>query len=509
MPQSRKTARIITRRMMSELDYRIRKVIPLVDEFLQATSVVDDDGGNLWSAVRYNANNAWYVNTTNGNVNNNNAYNRYGCVPCPSVDFLFPKMLEAEESCYRNKHHSLIAARVHYHLSELFAYTKFICDNGLMVGRSKCFTLDYPVPREIFCAQYYDRNMHHLVAPLMTDIAEKEHLKCGSVSHGNRTGRSAFTAALAVQDALRKVTDNWTKEAWLATQDYSGFFMSIPRQKAADMFRELAEPYNEPFLTDVACLYIMSDPTIGCIRLSPEAAWRNVAQNKSLFTSRPGHGLPIGNFPSQIIANLYRTPVDAAIAKIDGVGQVVFVDDRMMCSADKDLLKCALAVAEKESEKLGLTVSKTKRYFQKADKGVKFCGYVIKCDRIYISNRVVNACKYMVSCYDGMTTPKEESELSRQINSYFGLMAHARSYNIQKSIADKVLGAHKTLGFVRRHGQLVCYQKRVFTSVYKSLQTIKNFKYNGNTLSWRSRSRAKRWNTYRRMAKKLQEYESR
>jgi hypothetical protein len=494
--------------MMSELD-RIRKVIPLVGEFLQVTSAADDDGGNLWSAVRYNANNAWYVNSSNGNVNNNNAYNRYACVACPSVDFLFPQMLEAEESCYRNKHHSLQAARVHYHLAELFWYTKSICDNGLRVGRSKCFVLDYPVPREIFCAQYFDRNMHHLVAPLMTSVAEKEHLKCGSISHGNRTGHSAFTAALAVQDALRKVTCNWTKEAWLATQDYSGFFMSIPRQKAADMFRRLAESYNEPFLTDVACLYIMSDPTVGCIRLSPESAWGKVAPNKSLFTSRPGHGLPIGNFPSQIIANLYRTPVDAAIAKIDGVGQVVFVDDRMQCSADKELLKCALAVAEQESEELGLTVSKTKRYFQKVDKAVKFCGYVIKCDRIYISNRVVNACKYMVSCHDGMTTPKEESELSRQINSYFGLMAHARSYNIQKSIASNVLRAHRTLGFVRRHGQLVCYQKRMFTPIYHSLQNIKEFKHNDNTLSWRSLHRGKRWHTHCRMAKNLQKYESR
>ena len=493
---------------MSEFE-NIRKVIPLVGEFLQVTSAADDDGGNLWSAVRYNANNAWYVNTTNGNVNNNNAYNRYGCVPCPSVDFLFPKMLEAEESCYRNKHRSLIAARVHYHLSELFGYTKSICDNGLKVGKSKCFTLDYPVPREIFCAQYFDRNMHHLVAPLMTDVAEKEHLKCGSVSHGNRTGHSAFTAALAVQDALRKVTDGWTKEAWLATQDYSGFFMSIPRREAADMFRRLAEPYAEPFLTDVTCLYIMSDPTVGCIRLSPESAWKNVAPNKSLFTSRPGHGLPIGNFPSQITANLYRTPVDAAIAKIDGVGQVVFVDDRMVCSADKELLKDALAVAEKESERLGLTVSKTKRYFQKADKGVKFCGYVIKCDRIYISNRVVNACKYTVSCYADMTTPEEECELSRRINSYFGLMAHTRSYNIQKAIAGNVLRAHRTLGFVRRHGQLVCYQKRVFTPIHNSLQTIKEFKKNDNTLSRRFHNRNKRWNTYRRMAQKLQEYESR
>ena len=479
---------------MRELE--IKKVIPLVEHFLQVTPAADDDGA-LWSAMRYNSSNAWYVNSSNGVVNNNNTYNRYGCVSCPPVDYLFPIMLEAEKSCYKNKHHSLTAARVHYHLSELFGYTKYICEHGLTTGRSKCFILDYPVPREIFCALYFDRIVHHLVAPFMTEIAEREHLRCGSVSHGNRTGHSAFTAAVAVQNALCKVTDNWTKHAWVATQDYSGFFMSIPRQKAAEKFRELARPYDKPFLTDVVCMYIMADPTIGCIRLSPETKWKSVAPNKSLFSAKPCHGLPIGNFPSQIEANLYRTDVDEAVAKIDGVHQVVFVDDRMLCAADKELLKHALSVAENESAKLGLVVNKRKRYFQPADKGVKFCGYVIKCDRIYISNRVVNACKRVVADYEGMT------------NSYFGLMARTRAYNIQKEIAKKVLRDHKTIYFQKRGSQLVCRQIRRFTPPFQSMQAINNFKKNDNSLCRRSCHRNKRWHVSRSMAKKLQQYESR
>ena len=44
-------------------------------------------GGSLWSAMRYNAISAWCVNAGYGNVNSNNAINRYGCVTCPSVAF--------------------------------------------------------------------------------------------------------------------------------------------------------------------------------------------------------------------------------------------------------------------------------------------------------------------------------------------------------------------------------------------------------------------------------------
>lgn len=32
---------------------------------------------NRWFAQRYNANNAWNFNGTNGNLNNNNVYNTY------------------------------------------------------------------------------------------------------------------------------------------------------------------------------------------------------------------------------------------------------------------------------------------------------------------------------------------------------------------------------------------------------------------------------------------------
>ena len=43
--------------------------------------------GGLWSAVRYNANYAWCVNTSYGSVYSGTASTRCGCVPCPSVAF--------------------------------------------------------------------------------------------------------------------------------------------------------------------------------------------------------------------------------------------------------------------------------------------------------------------------------------------------------------------------------------------------------------------------------------
>jgi hypothetical protein len=492
--------------MMSE--QRKIKVIPLVEAFRrQVTSAENDRTANCWSAVRYNATNGWYVNTSNGNCNNNNSYNRYTLLPCPlaSAELLFSMLLDAEASCFKNKHQSLTACRVHYHLSELYGYARYIFENGLVVGRSKCFVLDYPILREIFCAFYFDRIMHHLIAPLMTHVAEIMHRRSGGVSHGNRTGHSAFTAALAVQEALRKMTNNWTEKGWVATRDYSGFFMSISRAHAASEFRKYATQVVDvtdkvtAFLTDVVCHYLMADPTVGCVMMSPPSRMDMVPRNKSIRYSRPGFGMPIGNFPSQIIANLFRVGIDMYVTAMEGVWHVVFVDDRMTCAKSQDVLKKALVETEKKSEEYGLITNNSKRYMQQADKGVKFCGYVIKCDRIYISNRVVRAAHRLIDEYALMTDDASEAKLACRLNSYLGIMSHTRSYNIQKDIIDRTLPAHKTLCFVRKAGHFVCRQTTEHTAKFKAIQNIRNFKNETHRLQARACAKRVRRRSCRRM----------
>ncbi len=484
--------------MMRERDNMI-KVTPLGDIDSQVTSAVSEGAGNSWSAIRNNATNFWYVNMGNGNVSNNNGYNRYSVVPCPlpSAELLFSLLLEAEERCYANKHSSIVATRVHYHLSEIYYLAKRAKEEGMKPGRSECSVLSYPVMREIFCAQYYDRNFHHLCEPLMTYVSERIHEANGDVSFGNREGHSAFTAAQRIQQELRDLTEGWTKPAWVATRDYSGFFMSISRVMAVDMFRWYVAHSDYPqdgelvrYLTDLVCMYIMNDPTGDCIRKSPLSAWDKVADTKTLFKAKPLHGVPIGNLPSQIIANLFRAVIDYLImAHHPMVRQVVFVDDRTTMSTDKEALKQAIDDAEEYGKRYGLTTNQRKRYMQPADHGVKTCGYVVKCDRIYISNRVVFACFRLTECYEKLTDVKSEETLLRSLNSYLGLMSHCNAYNIQKQIVTKVLCKHKTIYFRRKHNHFVCTQKKKYTHRYQSMVMIHHYIHDNRTLCRRSHHR--------------------
>lgn len=40
---------------------------------------------------------------------------------------------------------------------------------------------------------------------------------------------------------------------------------------------------------------------------SPKRAWEGLPKDKSLFTTKTGYGLPIGNLTSQVFANFYLT----------------------------------------------------------------------------------------------------------------------------------------------------------------------------------------------------------
>ena len=181
-------------------------------------------GGNVWSCVRNNGNNAWYVNMGNGNLNNNNTNNTYSVVPASDLSEKVPAWIAAESDCYKNKHASLEAASFHFNLSRIYELINRI-DNGYQPQTSICFVLDYPVYREVFAANYTDRIVHHYVAPMLGEICEKVHEANGDVSHGNRIGHSASTAIEQIQRNIRDVTDGYTKKAFVATMDISGFFM--------------------------------------------------------------------------------------------------------------------------------------------------------------------------------------------------------------------------------------------------------------------------------------------
>ena len=469
----------------------LKKGLPACDA-PQATTKVEDETESLRNAVT----NAWNVNPSNGNRNNTNTNNRYRAIPASEFVKNCDRWLDAEAGAYRQKHHNFEAARIHFHLVELYALAAEVSDGRYYPRPMSTFILTYPVFREAFAPDHHDCIVHHYIAPLFTAVAEGVHYANGDISHGNRIGHSSQGMAERIRDDIRFISRDGRRPCFHAHRDVEGFFMHINRRKAYEMVERLSEEYY-PFPDREEMLALMkvtllSDPLEGCVRKSPISAWKCVKPNKSLFNGEPGFGLPIGKYPSQVVAGIYLSAVDAELVKIHGIRQQHFVDDYDIIAESVEKIREATDVMEKALSALDLKLHPTKISVQPAHRGMLSCGRVVKGDRIYISNRTVKACRRSVLSYPA--TEAGAIIAARSINSYFGLMCHCNSYKIQRRIAEearRIFG--QWLYFKTKPGHIICVVKKQYTPVAKAIAEMVELSQNLKQYeTWKNHRRSHR-----------------
>ena len=471
-----------------------------LDNQVTPTASLDDHStlptGNSWSCQQNNANNAYYVTIPSANVNNNNKNNTYAVVPVAESDRLLDLLFEAESDCWRNKKRRFDAARFHYNLKEIFDLEDKIRNHIYVPGTSVCFVLNYPRYREVFAAKYRDRVGHHLIAPFILSVSEKVHEHNGNISHGNRCNHSAQTAAEQIQKNLREYPDGV-----VATMDVSGFFMNIVRIMAYDVFVDFSKKfvptgYSDDEVTELLRLlyiFIMHDPTSDCLRHSPISAWDNVAKNKSLF-GNDGKGLPIGNFYSQLIANLVLAVWGMAILALGLDCKITqFVDDMCIVAANADIIPKVREESERVLSSLGLTLHPTKFYIQPVRHGVQFCGRVIYEDRMYIGNRTVRACKNSIRLAIEHCSLENAYKLQCSFNSYVGFMCHCRSFKIQQMLMQMILDSEykQWLYFKEYRGKIVCKVKNEYKPKNIRIKELHEIREHQKLYEYEYRSKSK------------------
>lgn len=412
--------------------------------------------------IQSNATNCWYLNINNGNTNNNNKSNNYYMFPFSECTERYEPYFIAERECFRNKKSKWSACKSHYHLAEMWDLIKEIESGEYKPKRSLCFIVSYPTYREIFASEYLGRVVHHIIAPYITKVSEAVHNENGDVTHGNRIGHSALTAVMQIQERMRANPDGVVFKF-----DISGFFMSISRKLAYDTFCKFEREHIPDGVTQKERLFMLSlikiiafnDPTDNCIRKSDISEWENIPSTKTLF-KKDGRGLPIGNFPSQLLAVLLLAIVDAVLHITH------FVDDFAGIVMSPGEANNVLAEARELLKSIGLTMHPKKIYIQPARHGVKFCGYVVFPDRVYIANRTRNAAIDTIRYWLGRrATIKNAYRLQQCFNSYTGMMSHARTFKIQKELERMVLDSEyaEFLKFAHKTNQIVCRIRREYT----------------------------------------------
>lgn len=305
------------------------------------------------------------------------------------------------------------------------------------IGRSKAFCVTRPKLREVFCAQFRDRIVHHILAIKFLPLFEGEMV---DNAYACRKGKGTDYGIDHIRRQIERVSEDYTKETWVLKCDLQGFFMSIDRKMLYDIVEKLLrDKYHGEDIDYWLWLWkkvIMNDPSKNCVRVGDLSLWDKLPKNKSLFTCGEGKGLPIGNLPSQILANLLMSKFDkwvlARVGRDGGYGR--YVDDFVVISRDKPLLLDILHDARIFlRDELKLTLHPNKVYLQEVRKGVKITGAVIKPHRVYGGNSTIDHLFEIIGRWNKVRNPTDDEteKFVKRINSLFGHLVHRNSYAIR------------------------------------------------------------------------------
>ncbi|EPX97249.1 RNA-directed DNA polymerase, partial [Ralstonia sp. AU12-08] len=317
-------------------------------------------------------------------------------------------------------------------------------------GRSKCFVITRPKPREVWAAEFRDRIVHHLLYNRIGPRFEHSLIadSCACIK-----GRGTLYAARRLDAKVRSITQNWSRPAHYLKCDLANFFVSIDKRILLDL---LLAKIPEPFWRRLAEVVLMHDPRANFAFRGDLALMELVPQHKRLM-EQPAHlGLPIGNLSSQFFANVYLNELDQHVKhRLRARHYIRYVDDFVLLHESPQWLNAAHAEIEAFLPgRLSARLNPSKTILQPVARGIDFVGQVIRPWVRHTRKRTLN-----VGAQRLHEMPAHD--VFAAANSYLGLLRQATA-----SHADRAQVAN----VVRKRGHAV---NRNLTKAYRASQTQK------------------------------------
>ena len=405
---------------------------------------------NYWASTENNRNNAWNVNSNDGNTNGNNKYNSLtvrAAVAYGGFKEAIKAVYEAYLDCKRGKMSSpYTIAYIEIAVDDLprLAYEIYTVIYKPTV--SICFLVKYPKLREVFAADFRDRIVHHWIIIRIEPLFERRFQQMGNISVNYRKRFGTLAAVKAAENGMREVSDNYTRQAWVFKGDLISFFMSIRR----DLLWYLLERFirrhydggDKEVLLRTVKTVVYHHPEDDCIINGDPSEWRNLPKNKSMFTIDRNLGGPIGNHTTQQFANFYLSILFDIwllfLMRGANFRIIRFVDDFLIICDDKGKILEVVPKLVMIVSHYGLHIHKNKRYLQPVSHGVLFVGGYIKPRRTYVSSRTIGRFQERVFGFRKQLDENNHlvyydlERIEQVINSYLGFCIHHKSYMIRK-----------------------------------------------------------------------------
>jgi retron-type reverse transcriptase len=334
---------------------------------------------------------------------------------CHHADLSFAELVQAYFDCRRTKRNSASALGfeqdLERNLCDLYGE---LTDGSYRTGRSICFVITRPKPREVWAAAFRDRIVHHL---FYNRIAPRFYAAFITDSCACIPGRGTLFAARRLEAKIRSASENWRRPLWYLKLDIANFFVSIDKRILHEL---LAKRITEPWWLRLSRTILFHDPRLDFELRGPAVLFDLVPPHKRL-ADQPGHlGLPIGNLSSQFFANVYLDVLDQHVKHRIGCRHYIrYVDDFILLHESPQWLNQAQVDLESLlAVRLALRLNPAKTILQRADRGVDFVGQVIKPWRRELRRRTLNEALQR-------TAGVNASDVHAIANSYFGLLRQA------------------------------------------------------------------------------------
>jgi hypothetical protein len=361
--------------------------------------------------------------------------------------FTFQNLLQAYYQCRRRKRKTANAGKIELNFeSVLLKLEQELQNHSYKPGKSICFVVTKPKPREIFAADFKDRIIHHLLVRYLEPFWENKFI---FHSFACRKNKGSHVATKFLKKFTRKASKNFSQPAHYLQVDVSAFFMSL---KKDILLRKIAEHLKNQEILWLAKKIILHNPTKNYYKKGDLNLFFLIPPNKSLFSVPKGQGLPIGNLTSQFFANIYLNALDQFIKHdLKAKYYLRYVDDLVIIHQDPQQLKVWKTKISLFLEKeLQLKLHPKKSVQQSIYKGINFVGFVVKPGYTLIRRKVVCNLKEKLQKFN-QDTIQNSAKISQEcllkitatVNSYYGQFQHANTLNLRKSIYAKHFGILK------------------------------------------------------------------
>lgn len=358
--------------------------------------------------------------------------------------------IEARDDCYRHKLSSpqCDTWRATHGEEDLRSLMQEVYTRTYEPSKSICFVVSRPKLREIFAADFRDRIVQHWVCLRLNPLFEQHFNAAGNVSFNCRKGYGVDKAIERIVYNTKKVSHEYTEDAYYLKIDIKSFFMSVDGEI---MWRQIHSLIEEEYHGEDkdTLLYLTEKivrhrPQKHCERKGRLYLWDELPEGKSLFDIHEWRGMPIGNITSQLFANYHLCKFDewsVEVCSENGATYQRFVDDILIVSKDKEFaLRYMREASAKLNQELKLRLHPNKVYLQHVSKGVKMLGRVVKPNRVYSAGTVMGGLSDAFAEVDmecegavkGRGDMRKLSYMCDSINSYLGFLSHTQSYAIRR-----------------------------------------------------------------------------